>query len=263
MFDSLLKSDAVLPLSFLALGILSVIPMKLISLSMLSGPEKKKVPGAFFLTPFYSALSWKKVRPVQAGDLKQLLKKGLPALFLFLAIYFLYRALLYRFNFHSIDQAYLATAPFYILSEVVGIFVQCLFLSSGDLLPPTHRSPLRSKSLSDFWGGRWNPWMATWLKQVIYLPLKSQPGWATFLVFLFSGLWHELLLNLPFYLLRGLPLFGTMVAYFVIQGAGVIIDKRFLQNRPNTFRRVWLWIFLVVPCPLFLNEATLRIFLLY
>jgi hypothetical protein len=262
MSFQLLQSDAILPLSFLATGLVSVVPMKLVSRSKLSTEDRKKIPTAFYLSPLYSVLSWDKARPAREGDLKFLLKQWVLPLFAFLDVFCAYGAFIHHFNINLIYKSYLAVFPFYLMTETVGILIQILFLFMGYLIPPTHLSPLRSKHLGEFWAKRWNPWMATWLKQVIYPSFRNNSYLGILAVFLFSGVWHELLLNLPFYLFRGISLFGTLTAYFLIQGIGVILDKKLLEGSPSFYRILWLWVVVLVPSPLFLNKATLKIFLL-
>ena len=78
--------------------------------------------------------------------------------------------------------------------------------------------------------------------------------------FLASGALHELLVNLPLWLLYGTNLLGSMFAYFLLLQLGaIIIERRFLRRFPLA-NRLWLWVSVVAPAPLVLNQATLRAF---
>lgn len=84
------------------------------------------------------------------------------------------------------------------------------------------QSPALSSSLSDFWGKRWNRGFRQLSHQFIFQPLRTRlgvPG-ATFVVFIFSGLIHDLVISFPAGGGYGLP-----TLYFSIQGAGVLIER--------------------------------------
>lgn len=83
--------------------------------------------------------------------------------------------------------------------------------------------PLIASSLSDFWGNRWNRGFNVPARRYLLLPLFRRWGAvaATMTVFAVSGLLHELVISVPAGDGYGLPL-----AYFLIQGAGVLGERR-------------------------------------
>jgi len=83
-------------------------------------------------------------------------------------------------------------------------------------------SPLRSTSLSEFWGRRWNLGFRQLGHELIFQPLHKSLGVGTagFLVFVASGLIHDLVISLP---ARGG--YGLPTAYFLLQGAGVALER--------------------------------------
>jgi hypothetical protein len=87
---------------------------------------------------------------------------------------------------------------------------------------PIMQNPLRSRSLAEFWGRRWNTAFHELATRFTFRPLRAIFGSpvATLIVFLVSGLIHELVISLP---ARGG--YGLPTAYFVIQGLGVAGER--------------------------------------
>jgi hypothetical protein len=91
----------------------------------------------------------------------------------------------------------------------------------GITAEPIMKEPIRSKSLSEFWGRRWNLGFQQLAHDLIFRPLRRRIGAASagFLVFLASGLIHDLVISLPAGGGHGLP-----TAYFTLQGLGVMME---------------------------------------
>jgi hypothetical protein len=94
--------------------------------------------------------------------------------------------------------------------------------SFGVNAEPIMTAPFRARSLAEFWSTRWNTAFSTPVRRLVLLPLARRIGLsgAGFLVFLISGLLHELVISLP---ARGG--FGLPTLYFVLQGTGVAIER--------------------------------------
>jgi len=87
---------------------------------------------------------------------------------------------------------------------------------------PVMRNPVRSTSLAEFWGRRWNTAfheLATRFTFRPLLPLAGAAG-ATLLAFLASGLIHELVISVP---ARGG--YGLPTGYFLLQGLGLLLER--------------------------------------
>ncbi len=84
------------------------------------------------------------------------------------------------------------------------------------------RKPLRSRSLSEFWGSRWNLGFRQLSHDLVFQPLRPRVGiaGATVTAFLASGLVHDLVISVPAGGGYGLP-----TAYFGLQGLGVILER--------------------------------------
>ncbi len=124
-----------------------------------------------------------------------------------------------------------------------GIFqVLALFWQTcGVDAPAIMAAPLRSTSLSEFWGKRWNLGFHQLAHDGIFAPLHRRLGTfiAGWLVFAVSGLVHDLLISIPARAGYGLP-----TAYFLLQGAGVALERTAFGKKLG-LRRGWRgWLFM-------------------
>ena len=110
--------------------------------------------------------------------------------------------------------------------------------------------PLASRSLSEFWGKRWNLGFRQLAFDIIFRPLHRRIGaaGASVLVFLASGLIHDLVISLP---ARGG--YGLPTGYFLFQGFGVMLERSCLGKRIGLQGGVrgWLFLFVVAAAPAF------------
>jgi alginate O-acetyltransferase complex protein AlgI len=122
------------------------------------------------------------------------------------------------------------------------------------------RAPLRSRSLAEFWGRRWNLAFSEMTAIGVYRPLSGVAGKRVAVVaaFLFSGLLHELAISLPVRAGFGLPLL-----YFAIHGA-LMLGERSLERagrpvyRRAALGRAWTAFWLVAPLPILFHRPFLR-----
>jgi hypothetical protein len=105
---------------------------------------------------------------------------------------------------------------------------------------PIMREPLRSTSLADFWGRRWNAAFHFLANDFAFRPLLRKCGAtvATLLVFLLSGLIHDFIISLP---ARGG--YGLPTAYFLIQGFGVVFERTTFAKQIGLGRGWRGWLF--------------------
>jgi hypothetical protein len=115
---------------------------------------------------------------------------------------------------------------------------------------PVMQNPLRSHSLAEFWGRRWNTAFHELATRFTFRPLRPAVGraGAALLVFLASGLIHELVISVPAHAGYGLP-----TGYFVLQGLGVAGERTRLGRRAGLGRgwRGWLFTVIVAAAPAF------------
>jgi hypothetical protein len=81
-----------------------------------------------------------------------------------------------------------------------------------------------------------------------------------FISFLFSGFFHEIMVNLPYFLFYNESYFGNMTSYFMIQAIGLWVEKKFLTKTSFLLKRVYLWIFILLPSPLFIAKPLIVFF---
>jgi len=126
-----------------------------------------------------------------------------------------------------------------------GIFkvVALLWQSVGVQADSIMSAPLRSTSLGEFWGKRWNLGFRQVAHELIFRPLYRTlgPNAAGFLVFVVSGLIHDLVISLP---ARGG--YGLPTLYFVLQGAGVTVERSRLGQRFGLAQGAIGWCFMMV-----------------
>ena len=105
-----------------------------------------------------------------------------------------------------------------------GLFdlLHCGWQSSQVNTVPLMNWPICSRSLSEFWGLRWNRAFRDFTHRFLLKPLSRRlpVGMAMFIVYLFSGLVHELVITLP---ARGG--YGGPTVYFLLQYAGIMTER--------------------------------------
>lgn len=96
--------------------------------------------------------------------------------------------------------------------------------SQGIAVEPLMARPLRSGSLTDFWGRRWNTAFRDFSHRLVFLPVARRYGAraGSLAVFLFSGLVHDLTVSVPAGGGYGLP-----TLFFLLQAVGVFLEKKF------------------------------------
>lgn len=239
-----------------ALFLLALLPvcfvMKLVA--FWNVPEAKK-DWALIFSPFPSPAAAKQALPLSAAP--RLVCRFLVALGVCVCAYWLCWRLPPDFQPPTILFSYIGAIMLWLVSEALGSLAPFLALPSGRLLPLPHGpAPPLAKSLSEFWGRRWNVWTSDWFRQIIFRPVQTRPVFALFLVFLTSGILHELVINVPLYIVTGKKCFGSMTLYFLLQALGILIERA-THNRGVRILLVWIFVFGAVP--LMVNEGVLRI----
>lgn len=121
------------------------------------------------------------------------------------------------------------------------------------------RAPLRSRSLTEFWGRRWNLAFSEMSALGIYRPLEPRVGRSAAMAaaFLVSGLLHEIAISLPVNRGYGLPL-----AYFALHGLLRLAELGLERagrpiSRHAWVGRAWTIFWLVLPVPILFHRPFL------
>jgi predicted DCC family thiol-disulfide oxidoreductase YuxK len=108
---------------------------------------------------------------------------------------------------------------------------------------PIMSRPLRSTSVSEFWGRRWNAAFNDLAARLVFRPVARHTSVfaATLIAFAVSGLIHELVISLP----AGAG-FGLPTAYFIIQGLGVLAERGPAGKRLRLGSGITGWVFTMI-----------------
>lgn len=226
-----------------------------------SGIRTKKLFSFYFLSPFYSNQLWN-FAVVQKNCSLLLNRKTFQKVILIFSLYIVFCLLYLKTDLRQYCYSLLAFFLFYSFTELMSILFGLVYSRFNIHLPTVHNNPFSAKNLSDFWGNRWNIWVSSWLSQVAFNPLKRNPRLAVMATFLLSGLWHEVIINIPHFILTGEMIFGFVTLYFIIQAIGVLISRHnFFRNR-YILSVAYLWVLVILPIPLIMNEAFMNIFVI-
>ncbi len=123
--------------------------------------------------------------------------------------------------------------------QIVALFWQSVGVNAKAIMS----APLRSTSLGEFWGKRWNLGFRQLSHELIFRPLHRRLGTdaASLLVFAVSGLIHDLVISLP---ARGG--YGLPTIYFMLQGAGMTIEHSRFGKRFGLGQGMRGWCFMMV-----------------
>lgn len=123
--------------------------------------------------------------------------------------------------------------------HLIALFWQAMGINAE----PIMAKPILSKTLSEFWGKRWNLGFRQLAHDLIFRPLHRGVGVAAagFLVFVASGLIHDLVISVP---ARGG--YGLPTGYFVLQGLGVALERSALSRRFGLQEGPTAWLFMLI-----------------
>lgn len=130
------------------------------------------------------------------------------------------------------------------------------FNRAGIPVRPIMNAPWRAKTLAEFWGVRWNRAFSGVTRVALFRPLVRRVGAVpgTLAGFAFSGLAHELVITVPAGGGYGLP-----TLYFMVQGMGVFVERRWKGEKSFT-SRLFLSAVILLPAywlfqPIFMEEV--------
>lgn len=237
---------------FLALAL----SMKLLAYSV---EKSQKRPHNFrfvFLSPLFSTKSYQSLRdPTLTKRLVFLRSCFFGTL---MCLYFLSCSELQP-QVPSFLFCYLLAPGIYLLTLWIGSLTQLLFSFTGTIFVDIHDRPYLSFSMADFWSRRWNRWIRDWLNNLTLKTKSVNVVAGVLFSFSISGLFHELMFNLPYFIFTGHEYFGSMMAYFILQGLGLLFERKFLRQASPLIRRIFMWVMVIGPSPLFIGPPLLSV----
>lgn len=130
-----------------------------------------------------------------------------------------------------------------------GLFhlLSCGWRAAGVEAKPLMRWPVLARSLSDFWGRRWNTAFRDLTHRFLFRPLAPLVGGrgAVAVGFLVSGLVHDAVISVP----AGGG-YGGPTLFFLLQGAGLLLERAVPAVRGRLFTAVVL----LLPAPLLFHR---------
>ena len=130
-------------------------------------------------------------------------------------------------------------------------------------LPYLMEDPVRSMSLKEFWGRRWDTVLQSLLKDYVYVPLRKSHGFsraaAGFTTFFCSGLGHTLPIANG---LGDLKMMFAMLLYFVVEFVLLWVQEALSRGGgrvkpviPTMLAQAITLVLVLLPAPLFLIPA--------
>jgi hypothetical protein len=134
--------------------------------------------------------------------------------------------------------------------------LSCAWRFAGVDARPLMASPLRSASVAEFWGRRWNTAFRDLTHRFVFTPLRRWLGPAAAILagFIGSGLVHDLVISLP---ARGG--YGGPTGFFAVQGVALLVERSDAGRRLGLGRgirgRVFTAAVLLLPLPWLFHRA--------
>lgn len=148
---------------------------------------------------------------------------------------------------------------FYLVSLSLILHFGILTISAGTLryvginVSLLFKSPIRSRSLQEFWSKRWNLAFVELTTIAVLRPAKKRFGdrVAFWVSYVFSGLLHELAISMP--VKTG---YGKPFLFFIIQAVLIMgVEKHVIKEHTgNIIRLLWLMICLFLPIFILFHE---------
>ncbi len=151
----------------------------------------------------------------------------------------------------------LGLVGFFSSVEAATRITEIAYRAAGISIPQIQMQPILSRSVSEFWGRRWNRPISSWLRTFCYLPFarRGRPRVGLASAFLASAAIHCYFIWTACGLRAGI----IMASFFLLQIPLVLMERSFTIRRwPSSFARAWTICVLVLVSPLFI-EPILRL----
>ncbi len=136
----------------------------------------------------------------------------------------------------------------YAVADVVDRTVRSIFRLAGFEVEAVQRDPVLSRTVTEFWGRRWNGLVHRWLDATFFRPLARRgfPHAGLVAAFVASAALHAYIAIVPL----GLRGAAWMGGFFLVQGA-IVFAERQLGVAAKPWARAWTVTVLLASSPLF------------
>ncbi len=214
----------------------------------------------FFSSPLYAPSSLRRNKKKEKNIVRHTSLRFMSISALFILSLEFYTWLFSTSNWPNYGKAYVLSLFVYLSTSYLAVLGQALSLLTKEVPSDMHNHPYLSKSISEFWSIRWNTWIRDWLHLLSKKIAPNSINLRTVAAFVLSGIFHEVMFNLPYYIFTGESYFGTMMCYFSIQFFCIYFDKKILFSKKLLLRRSFMWMSIILPIPLFVNKPFLYFF---
>ena len=151
--------------------------------------------------------------------------------------------------YHWVLRALAGAAFCYCVADSLDALMHAVLAFLGVFAPETHLAPIKSRTLWEFWGVRWNRNFSQYVYAHCFLP-HARRGRAKFgivLAFTVSSFVHAYFTTAA----AGFWWGAAMFSYFFMQGVLVVVERKtgILKMTP-AITRVWMVIAILLPSPL-------------
>lgn len=140
----------------------------------------------------------------------------------------------------------------YAMLDAAARFADAVYRSAGIVIPPQHENPVLARSVSEFWGKRWNINVHDWLRRHCFLPFarNGHPIVGIVAGFLASAILHSWMVYVPLGLYWAIP----MGLFFLVQAMLMGIERVFcVRQWPRVLQHGWTVATVLGTSPLFVE----------
>ncbi len=145
-----------------------------------------------------------------------------------------------------------AACSAYFCVEGAARIIEAGVAMAGIEAKPLHVSPIRARTVTEFWGRRWNRPVHGWLDEYAFRPVTRRFGVAAGVMAAFGA--SALLHTIPIWIAFDAPHALAIGAFFVLHGGIVLVEAKLRVARwPPVFGHAWTLGVFAITGPIFLE----------
>ena len=152
----------------------------------------------------------------------------------------------------SVMRVLVGGASMYMIVQSCARSLEALLAALGIDAGNFHDAPIFARSVSEFWGKRWNRAVSLWLSDNAFRPIASRAGVAAGVMaaFVASALLHFV----PIWVANGFHNAWVMATFFLLHGVIVLVESKLHVSRwPRAFGHVWTLAIFAATAPIFVE----------